>query len=53
MPLPLARLVRIAATKQDTTRSAFMCAAGVQAARNVLGLDREEDLLQWIYDERK
>ncbi len=48
MPVQLARLVRQAAAKRDTTRSAFMAAAAVTHARMVMELQRDADFQAYL-----
>lgn len=48
MPVKLAWLIRQAAAKRDTTRSAFMAALAIREAREVMQLQREADFLAWL-----
>jgi len=48
IPIKLARLVRQAAASRNTTRSAFMAEAAVQAARAEMKLLRDEDFQRYL-----
>jgi uncharacterized protein (DUF1778 family) len=44
----LEKLVRTAAVEADTSRSEFIVAASITAARDVLKLKRESDFQRWL-----